>query len=1185
MKYAIPAVVLLLFFCSCHQEKPLFHFVKSSHSGITFNNEIQESDSLNAVDLVNVYNGGGVGIGDFNNDGLPDIYFTGNRVPCRLYINKGRLKFRDVTAIAGVEGEGKWCSGVSVVDINNDGLLDIYVCATIKKLPSQRKNMLYVNKGPGSDGIPRFTDMAREYGLDDSCHSVQAAFFDYDNDGDLDMYLGVNEVTESMYRFMNHSPVRNSNNPSTGRLFRNDWNDSLKHPVFVNVSSSAGVNTESYANAVYISDINRDGWKDIYVSNDFLVSDLLWINNHDGTFTDKVSVYFKHITANAMGCDMGDVNNDGLLDMVELDMNPEDNLRRKTMLQSNKDLQFTNGEGYTQQYSRNTLQLNQGPRIGENDSIGDPIFSDIGYFAGIAATDWSWGPLIADFDHDGNADIIINNGFPKDVTDRDFSVFRNRFGMALPKDHLLSQIPEVKLRKYAFKNKGNLEFEKVSEKWGFTTPAFTNGTAYADLDGDGDLDLVLNNINDKAFLYENTSGETKNEKSHFLKVRLKGPVNNKNGIGSWVELYYDHGKKQVWESNPYKGYLSTIENAANFGLGEINSIDSVIVRWPDGKFQKIMQPPTDQVLVADISQAQGNLPFEQRLIASKTLFRNVTSEKKLKYFDHDPIPNDFGYQHILPHSYSEYGPALAAGDLNGDGLDDFICGGASYQSAEVFFQHADGNFTHEPLVSGVKMKISKDAGLLLFDADGDGDPDLYIASGGYENAPNTAAYQDHFYVNDGRGKFREIADALPQVYTSKLNVKAADFDQDGDLDLFVSGRIEPRKYPKPVSCVLLRNDSGNGKIKFTEVTSTIAPDLLNIGLVSDALFSDFDNDGWTDLLLAGEWMPLVFLKNDHGSFKNVSPASGINGQVGWWNSLVSGDFDNDGDIDYIAGNLGLNTYYKASDQYPVRVYAGDFTRSERYLAFLSQYYPVSHQDQTMKEFPAQARDDVMMQMNSLSRKFPDYKSFGLAQMKDLFSEDQMKDILILKANNFSSCYIENKGNGLFEMHRLPVEAQIALLNGMVADDFNGDGNLDVLLTGNQYGMEETVGRYDAMNGLLLKGDGKGGFISSPMAESGIFLPGNCKAIIMLRSARQQPLVVASCHNGPLAAFEWQIKGKFIDIAPAETSAVLQAGPLKRKVEFNWGNSFLSQSSRFITTGESATVEISGDGNTKRIVKF
>jgi len=1161
--------VSVVFIGACNNRHPLFQEVSSATSGIHFNNKIIENDSINPLDLTNIYNGGGVGVGDFNNDGLPDIYFTGNLVSCKLYLNKGDFKFDDITDEAKVTGEGRWCRGVSVVDINNDGWLDIYISTAIKGNPSNRKNLLYINNGVDKNNVPHFTEMAAEYGLDDSAHSTQAAFFDYDNDGDLDVYIVTNEINRNAFPDNFHPVLKDGSNPSTGKLYRNDWSKALHHPVFTDVSKQAGIQTEGYGHSVAIMDINNDGWKDIYIANDFITNDLLWINNHDGTFSEQLSVYFKHTSANAMGSDFSDVNNDGLVDEVTLDMNPADNYRKKMMMSPNGYQKYQNSDlyNYNYQYVRNTLQLNQGPRMGQSDSIGVPVFSEISFFAGMAETDWSWAPLVTDFDNDGNRDIIITNGFPKDVTDHDFTTFRSQAYQIASKQHILSQIPEVKLHNYAFKNNGNLIFSDVSDKWGMTTPTFSNGAVYADLDNDGDLDIIINNINDEATVLKNTTREQNKESSHYLQIQCKGDGLNINGIGAWVEIHYDHGKKQVWENTPYRGYLSTIQDMAHFGLGTITSVDSVIVKWPNGKMQLLQNVPADQLLKISKVNAASGYSFSHEVFAKNTLFKEVSGEVNMHFIHPERDFIDFNIQKLLPHKLSEYGPALAVGDIDGNGLDDIVSGGAAFNSAQIFLQQADGKFMQKSLLPpGMDMhtKNWEDMGLLLFDADADGDLDLYITSGGYENQPNTKAYQDKLYVNDGKGNFTMDSTTLTSNFTSKFCVRAIDYDKDGDLDLFVSGRVDPWSYPKPVSSFIFRNDSKDGHIKFTDVTNEVAKDLKNIGLVCDALFTDFDNDGWPDLILAGEWMPVTFLKNEKGIFKNVTAVTGISNQLGLWNTISAGDFDNDGDIDYIIGNLGQNSFYKASDQYPVSIYAKDFDNNGSYDAFPFLYLPASQQDTTRKQFPAQTRDDIVKQMIGMRVKFQNYKSFAVAGLNDMFTKEQLKDAVVVKANNCKSSYLRNDGNGKFTMLPLPMQAQLSVLNGMVVDDFDGDGNLDVLINGNDYGTEVTIGRYDALNGLLLKGDGKGNFIAQSILESGIYIPGNGKAFVKLRNKKGNYLLAASQNRGALKVFELKRKINCISLRPNEVHAEIKyRNGVSRRNEFYYGQSFLSQSARFL----------------------
>jgi hypothetical protein len=1189
MKKYVPVFVLIIGLMGCKDAK-LFEKVSSGSSGIHFNNTIVDNDSLNVLDVENIYNGGGIGIADFNNDGLQDIYFTGNSVPNKLYLNQGNFTFKDITTEAGVAGEGNWYRGVSVVDINNDGLMDLYVCATLLKDPSRRENILYINSGIDKNGIPHFTNKASEYGLKVNAHSTMAAFFDYDNDGDLDMYLLINEINKSDYPNKFRPILVSGENPNTDKLFRNDWDKNLNHPVFTDVSKQAGITIEGYGHGISICDINKDGWKDMYVTNDFLPNNILYINNHDGTFTDQVRTYFKHTSANSMGQDITDINNDGLEDVIELDMDPEDNYRKKMMLMPNSYQLYMNMDyyGYQYQYVRNTVQLNQGPRVLQNDSVGPPTFSDIGFLTGIAETDWSWTPVVTDFDNNGFRDIIVTNGFPKDVTDHDFISFRNKAFAIASKKEILRQVPEVKISNYAYRNNGNLDFTNVSKDWGITTPSFSNGAAYADLDNDGDLDFVVNNINDEAFVYRNMQRQQNKDNSHYLQVKFEGDGLNRNGIGAWTEIYYDHGKKQVWENTPYKGYLSSNQAIAHFGLGNIASVDSVIIKWQNGKMQILQNVKADQVIKANSRNATTAYSPAAEMIAQNTLFKEVSGAVNVHFNHEEKDFVDFNIQKLLPHKLSEYGPSLATGDIDGNGLDDMICGGAFTKSAQIFLQQADSRFIQKALLPGnlADTKLSEDMGLLLFDADGDNDLDLYITGGGYENAPGTKSYQDKLYVNDGKGNYKPDTSALPQNFTSKSCVRAVDYDKDGDLDLFVAGRVDPWNYPKPVSSFIYRNDSKKGQPKFTDVTIEAAKGLTNIGLVCDALFTDFDNDGWMDLVLTGEWMPVSFFKNEKGVFKNITPKTGIAEQVGWWNTIAPGDFDNDGDMDYIVGNLGRNSLYKASDRYPVSIYAKDFDNNGSYDAFPALFFPTSQLDTTRKAYPVQTREDIVKQMIGMRSKFQNFKSFAAVGIDQLFSKEQLNGALILKANNLASAYLRNDGNGKFTITPLPVQAQFSVLNGMVVDDFDGDNNLDVLINGNDYGTEVSTGRYDALNGLLLKGNGKGGFSAQSILQSGIYIPGNGKSLVKLRSSNGKYLVAAAQNRSALKMFELKRKVRFIPLQPADISAeVKYKNGTLQKQEFYYGSSFLSQSVRFVSVDDNVvSVTIKNSNGISRELK-
>ncbi|MDP9041048.1 MAG: VCBS repeat-containing protein, partial [Bacteroidota bacterium] len=834
----------------------------------------------------------------------------------------------------------------------------------------------------------------------------------------------------------------------------------------------------------------------------------------------------------------------------------------------------------------NTLQLNQGPRVNSSDSIGPPIFSDISFYAGVAETDWSWTPLLTDFDNDGYRDLIITNGFPKDVTDHDFIAFRNMSLSLVSTSDLLKQIPEVKLHNYAYHNNGNLSFTDVSTAWGLMTPTFSNGAAYADLDNDGFPDLVVNNINDAAGIYRNESREMQKEPNHFLKIKFRGDSLNRDGFGAWVEVHYDHGKKQVYENSPYRGYLSTVENTTFFGLGNIDVIDTVLIRWPGGKLEILKQVKADQVLLVKESDAHGQYDFNKNPLAENSLFKDITDSLGMQYIHQERDYIDFNIQKLLPHKLSDYGPALAVGDIDGNGLDDLIMGGSGYHSAVMFLQQENGKFIRKTLLHADSLtKISHDMGLLLFDADGDGDLDLYIASGGNELQANTAGYQDRFYLNDGKGNFTEHPEAIPKNLTSKFCVRAADYDHDGDLDLFVSGRVDPGNYPRPVSSFILRNDSKDGQVLFTDVTSTVAQDLVSCGMVCDAVFTDFNNDGWPDLIMAGEWMSIAFLRNDHGKFVNETSQTGISNSHGWWNSITAGDFDHDGDMDYIVGNLGKNSYFRASKEQPVHIYAKDFDNNGIFDMIPSLYLP--DQEGNKKEFPAQGRDDLLKQINAMRKKFPTYKSYAVAGMDQVLTEAERKNALIMEANDFETALLRNDGNGAFTLVPLPREAQFSMINGMVADDFDGDGSLDLLLNGNDFGTDVTVGRYDAFNGLLLRGDSAGGFQSESILESGIFIPGNGKALVKLSGVNNSYLVAASQNRGPLKVFRLKKNQKLIQLGPLDVKAVMTYRNGKTvEQEFYYGTSFLSQSGRFIRVSDQVSgVEVSDSKGVRRKINL
>ena len=975
-------VILLIFtgsfLSACHQQEqisgstknPLFRIVQPKNSGIRFENKLQETDTSNAIFYEYYDNGAGLAIGDINNDGLPDIFFGANMSKCRLYLNKGNFKFEDITEKCGINTLGKWVTGVSLVDINQDGWLDIYLCVG-GNIKDDYHNLLFLSNGK-KDSLA-FTECAALVGLNDDGYSTQAEFFDYDHDGDLDMYL----VTSSM-KIPNKNAIRQRKNDgsmiNTDRLYRNEGiNPKTKLPFFRNVSKEAGIVWDGFGLGCCVCDINKDGWPDIYVCNDYISNDLLYINQGDGTFKEMLKSYVKHTSYSAMGMDIADFNNDGLVDIFTLDMQPEDYFRKRTMALNMRNYGRYMKEleaGFSPQYVRNMLQVNNGKIQGHY------TFSEIGQLAGVSETDWSWAPLFADFDNDGYKDLFIGRGIQHDMTNMDFSELWKEKIKENPSIEFsvlyeilkneLNKKEGVKKPNVMYRNSGGLKFENKSAAWGMDQPLYSTSAAFSDLDNDGDLDLVLNNINDPASVYENTliTKDSVNRNHHFLSILLSGDSLNKGGIGAKISLFYGE-KQQYYEHFPIRGFQSMVDPKIHFGLGEVTRIDSLNIVWPDGKEQNLYNLNCDQIL--SLNYLQASLNTKPRIIDNyrNKVFSTLSSRKtKIDYLHREKQFIDFDIQPLVPHQYSQEGPGISVGDVNSDGLDDFFIGGSTGFSGRIFVQQKDGKFVSFPLPGENKYE---DMGALFFDADGDGDQDLYVVSGGSGLPPGNQFYADRLYINNGKGEFVMDKSALPDNRVCGSQVTACDFDKDGDLDLFVCGRVDLEHYPIPPRSFLLRNDSKGSDIHFTDVTSQICPDLERPGLIASALWTDFNKDGWTDLILAGEWMPLTFFKNDHGKLVNVTSTTGLEKYTGWWNSITAADFDKDGDIDYVAGNLGLNTQYKVSQDQPMQITAKDFDMNGTIDPVCSYYVQG-------KSYPIYPRNLLLTQIPSLQNKFKTYEA-------------------------------------------------------------------------------------------------------------------------------------------------------------------------------------------------------------------
>lgn len=1140
---SVSFISVFLFSCEKDSDNTLFQRLDFSETGIDFANQLTESDSFNIVDFDYIYNGSGVGIADLNGDGLPEIFFGGNQVSARLYLNSGELKFEDVTVQTGVSTQS-WVEGVTFTDINEDGKVDIYLSVSNRN-ESENPNLLFVNQGNDENGVPLFEEQGAKYGLDVVGYFTQAAFFDFDRDGDLDCYLLANAL-ESFQRNISRPRIIDGTGKSNDILLRNDRNGS-----FVNVTKEAGITYEGYGLGLTISDVNQDGWQDIYVANDFLTNDILYINQQDGTFKNEIRDRIDHQSFNAMGADVGDINEDGWPDLIVVDMFPPDNLRQKTMFSptENYNLYQANlSRGYEPQYVRNTLQLNR----------ADGTFAEIGELAGVSQTDWSWSPLFADFDMDGMQDLIISNGYGKDITDMDYINYTNNLGPFMTPEEKkklrmdgLDLLKQVKLDNFAYKNKGDLTFENVSTSWGIDGQGISNGMAYGDLDGDGDLDLVTNNLNEQAGIYRNNKiKKAVNDSTvNWLEIKLQGKSPNPLAFGAEVRAYLNkNGTKQILTKsmNPTRGYKSAMFGNLIFALGDQTRIDSILVIWSDGSRTKVGSTSSNQKLV--VSQEQSSNDFFAESASENRSYEEVSELLGIAFEASVTSYNDFNRQTLLPMKHSSLGPGLATGDVNGDGLDDFYLAGSIGYPGKIFTQTNNGEFTFKQLKGS---GFAEEMGALFFDADGDGDADLYVVSGGSRYDAESEMYQDVLYINNGKGDFQADTSRLPTLLSSGSVVTAADFDQDGDLDLFIGGRIKPGRYPESPKSYLLENQEGT----FVDVTDDLVSGLTEVGMVSSAVWTDYDQDGKLDLLLAGEWMPItVFLQKNESeniTFKPVVLESESWKSNGWWNSIYPLIFEDGKMPSYSLGNVGSNSRYRATNAKPLELYYGDFDKNGSVDPVIFQYFGDSI-------YPLASRNQLVGQVPRWKNKFLVFREFAYVGRDQFFSPEEKEMAKVLEAHEFRSGVLRNLGDSIhFDM--FPPQAQFSRTFGMVEIP---EG---IFAVGNFFGNETVTGRNDAGRGGVLSAH-NGLYQSFDFGEKlGLEVPGESRAVAKLMGADGREIILVSRYNQSPLAFRRNTDGMKV-IHPAEgdqSILIYQKGKPTVKQELYYGSGYLSQSSRKI----------------------
>lgn len=1059
-------------------QKELFELIKPEESGVSFRNDFTPESEIEFYKFQYQFNGGGVGIADFNNDGKNDIYFTGNEVDNKLYLNKGDFKFEDISETSGTSMKGEWSNGIALVDINGDSYIDIYVSKGGMNTAENKKNVMLINNGDLT-----FTNKAEEMGIADTGWSTQSIFLDFDNDGDLDLFVLNHPNTWDGDKRMSRDNYKNA--PRGADHFYENENG-----IFKNISDKVGLKLEAfggYGLGVAAGDLDQNGYIDLYISNDYTSPDFLYMNQGDGTFKEEIKERTSHIALYSMGNDIADFNNDGLLDILALDMSAEDHLRTKTQMSGmnpkafNELVQF----GLPHQYMYNTLQLNN----------GNGTFSEIGQLAGIQSTDWSWTPLFADFDNDGYKDLLVTNGYRLDDRDNDYTRSLSKKYSNLESLTEAQQMerfkntPSTPLPNYIYKNNGNLTFSKKTYEWGLHNKGFTQGSAFGDLDGDGDLDLVMNNMEEVAWIYKNNADQLEN---NYINIELNETQSKCSG--AMVKITTDNGS-QTQQFQPTRGYISSVEPVLHFGLGKYNGKVSVEVMWLNG-----MHSSSEAEVNSTIKVDQQNAAKALIKDPSKNfLFSDSKNNLGINFKHTENEFNDFEIETLLPHGNSKLGPGMATGDLNGDGLDDIFIGGALGQSGVIYFQNNSGTFTQQfPEILKIDRE-SEDMGALIYDFDSDGDNDLYVVSGGYEYETDHRFYADRLYENIGNGKFKKTANVLPNINTSGKSVSAGDMDGDGDLDLFVGGRIVPQTYPFAPRSYLLKYENG----KYIDVTQTNAPDLIEPGLVTNSSWVDYDGDKDLDLIVVGEWMPIMLLTNDNGTFK-WEKDNNLAKEIGWWSGLACSDVDQDGDIDFMIGNLGYNYKYKTTPEAPFQIWCHDFDDNGS-LDIVLGYYDHG------ACYPVRGRQCSSEQMPFIKEKFPTYNEFANATIKDVYGE-KLDKALNYKATNFASVYVENLGDGKFKVSALPQEAQFSLVNSIIISDINKDGTKDAIMTGNLYSSEVETPRADASIGTFLTQDSDGSWVNQPYLKSGLYAPGDAKDMKMISLNNNKQIIVIVKNN-------------------------------------------------------------------------